>query len=105
MSYTISPRLRITHAYYVVMEDRASGMEAIVHPEETRRDIVARLKSGDYAPQIAFIHHVDGLFVEDVTIELFNEAEIALREDAYASRADRIDNTRDHNRKLAREAV
>lgn len=95
------------HSYYVVMEDHGkNGLEAIVHPEETRRAIVDRLKKGDYASSIiAFIHHVDDLLIEDVTAELFDEAEIELRAEHVASRADRIANTQDHARKLVREAV
>ncbi|MGF6434350.1 hypothetical protein [Bradyrhizobium elkanii] len=97
---------RTKHSYFIVMEDHGkNGLEAIVHPEETRRAIVDRLKKGDYTPTIAFIHHVDDLLIEDVTAELFNEAEIELRAEHIASRADRLANTQDHNRKLVREAV
>jgi hypothetical protein len=71
---------RTSHSYYVVMVDygkgpeRPMGLEAVVQPEKTRRDIVQELAHGEYK-HVAFIHHVDGLFVEDVTNELFDEAE------------------------------
>jgi cell division protein YceG involved in septum cleavage len=57
------------------------GLEAVVNPEHTRRDIVAMLKSGEHK-HVSFIHHVDGLFIEDVTDELFDQAESELREEA-----------------------
>jgi len=78
---------RTSHSYYVVMIDYAppspgkkgpSGLEAVVHPEDTRRDIVAQLASGE-SKHVAFVHHVDGLFIEDVTDEIFNEAEALCR--------------------------
>jgi len=68
-----------THSYYVVMQDYGKkGLEAVVHPEDTRRDIVAQLASGE-SKHVVFIHHVDGLYVEDVTNELFDEAEALAR--------------------------
>ena len=64
-----------SHSYYVCMQDLGRlGLEAIVHPEDTRRDIVSMLASGE-SKHVVFIHHVDGLFIEDVTNELFDEAE------------------------------
>lgn len=73
--YAASSRPRTSHSYYVVMIDYGKrGREAIVDPEKTRRDIVDMLRSGE-SKHVNFIHHVDGLFVEDVTDELFNEAE------------------------------
>lgn len=71
--------LRPTYSYYVVMCDFGrKGLEAIVHPEDTRRDIVTQLASGE-SKHVVFIHHVDGLYIEDVTNELFNEAEAIAR--------------------------
>jgi hypothetical protein len=73
---------RTSHSYFVVMADHGkSGLEAIVHPEDTRRKVVEMLAHGEWK-HVAFIHHVDGLFVEDVTDELFNEAEVLAREAA-----------------------
>jgi hypothetical protein len=70
---------RTSHSYFVVMLDLGKrGLEAIVHPEDTRRNIVAQLASGE-SKHVCFIHHVDGLYVEDVTDELFNEAEAICR--------------------------
>jgi hypothetical protein len=75
---------RGTNSYYVVMIDygkgpaKPMGLEAVVQPERTRRDIVDMLAHGEFK-HVAFIHHVDGLFIEDVTDELFNEAEAICR--------------------------
>lgn len=96
---------RTSHSYFVVMEDHGkSGLEAVVQPERTRRDIVSMLASGE-SRHVVFIHHVDGLFVEDVTNELFDEAEAQLeaaaienkREfmDSMARTADDFDHARD----------
>lgn len=75
-----------SHSYYVCMIDHGkSGLEAVVQPEQTRRDIVAMLKSGE-SKHVAFIHHVDGLFIEDVTDEIFNEAEAELRAETDRTR-------------------
>ncbi|MCS3692034.1 hypothetical protein ABIF07_001050 [Bradyrhizobium elkanii] len=96
---------RTNHSYFVVMQDFGRlGLEATVNPETTRRNVIDRIKSGEYQ-LIQFIHHIDGLSVEDVTAELIDLAEAELKDEYRASRADRIANTQDHNRKLAREAV
>lgn len=66
-----------SHSYFVVMQDHGKlGLEAVVQPEITRRGVVSRIKTGEYR-DIAFIHHVDGLFVEDLTAELIEEANVA----------------------------
>lgn len=68
-----------SHNYYVVMIDFGRrGLEAVVVPELTRRDIVEMLVSGEYK-NVSFIHHIDDLLVEDVTLELLNEAEAMCR--------------------------
>jgi hypothetical protein len=73
---------RPTHSYFVAMVDYGKrGLEAIVRPEWTRRDIVDMLKSGEFKI-VEFIHHIDGMLVDDVTDELFDEAERELREAA-----------------------
>jgi hypothetical protein len=70
---------RTSHSYFVVMLDLGKrGLEAIVHPEDTRRDVVQMLASGE-SKHVCFIHHVDGLYIEDVTDELFDEAEAICR--------------------------
>lgn len=65
---------RTSHSYFVAMVDYGQrGLEAVVRPEWTRRDIVEMLRSGELK-DVAFIHHVDGLFIEDVTADLRAEA-------------------------------
>ena len=93
---------RTSHSYFVVMQDYGQrGLEAIVAPEMTRRSIVSAIKSGEYK-LIEFIHHVDGLFVEDVTAELIDEAELQLKEEARERRAEllsaRFDHAQDHRK-------
>lgn len=66
---------RVSHSYYVVMCDYGKrGLEAVVHPEDTRRAVVEQLASGE-SKHVVFIHHIDGLYIEDCTDELFGEAE------------------------------
>lgn len=78
---------RTTHSYFIVMIDHGKrGLEAVVQPEITRREVVARIKSHEYQ-NIVFIHHVDGLFVEDVTSELIDAAELELKDEYRAARA------------------
>ncbi len=95
---------RTSHSYYVVMIDQGKlGLEAIVQPEQTRRDIVAMIKSGE-SKHVAFIHHVDGLYIEDCTDELFDEAESELRTFVRPDKLDAINARWDHARKLRVEA-
>jgi hypothetical protein len=62
------------HSYFIVMIDYGrKGREAIVDPEITRREVVARIKSGEYGT-IHFIHHVDDGCFSDVTNEMLKEA-------------------------------
>lgn len=76
------PMKRIRHSYYVVMIDYGRlGLEAIVQPEVTRREVVARIVSGEYQ-DISFIHLVEDGLVDDVTTELLDEAEQIIREAA-----------------------
>ncbi len=98
---------RTSHSYYVVMEDHGKrGLEAIVHPEDTRRTIVEMLKSGE-SKHVVFIHHVDGLFIEDVTSEIFDEAEAELRHPTFdrPNAADRQAFAFDHARALRNEVA
>lgn len=65
---------RTSHSYFVVMIDYPNGREAIVDPEMTRRDVVARIYSGEYR-NISFIHFISMNEVPtDVTTELMDEA-------------------------------
>jgi len=76
---------RTSHSYFVVMIDHGKlGLEAIVQPEVTRREVIARIATHEYQ-NIAFIHHVDDLLVEDVTGELIDAAELILKEEARAA--------------------
>jgi hypothetical protein len=62
-------------SYFVVVCDYGKrGLEAIVHPELTKRAIVEMIATGE-AKHVAFIHHVEDGLVEDVTDELFDAAE------------------------------
>lgn len=61
--------------YYVVCIDFGrKGREAVVDPEITRREVISRIRSGEYK-NIAFIHHVTMNDVpQDVTAEIIAEA-------------------------------
>lgn len=97
----------INHSYYVVMIDHGRlGLEAVVQPEITRNEVISRIKSHEYQ-NIAFIHHVDGMLIEDVTGELIDAAEAELkaeRREPEMSDADyqawRWDHERDHYKNL-----
>jgi len=96
------PRSKPMPSYYVVCCEYRTGREAVVDPELTRSDVIARIKSGEYQ-NIAFIHHIADGLAEIVTAELINAAELELKTEAR-DRADRIANERDHNFKLRVEA-
>ena len=87
--------------YFVVMIDYGRrGREAIVDPEITRREVVSRISSGEYA-NISFIHEIADSNVEDVTEDILAEAalpEIAASEAGLASRFDHIRDLRKHER-------
>jgi hypothetical protein len=82
--------------YFVVMIDYGRrGREAVVDPEITRREVIARIASGEYA-NVSFIHEIVDRSVEDVTEQILAEAalpEIAI--DDVDRDADRFDHTRD----------
>ena len=60
--------------YFVVMIDYGRrGREAVVDPEITRREVVARVASGEYK-NISFIHEIADSAVGDVTAEILAEA-------------------------------
>jgi len=88
--------------YFVVMIDYGRrGREAVVDPEVTRREVVARVASGEYK-NISFIHEVADRSIEDVTEEILAEAalpEIAASEaDLQASRFDHARDLKKHER-------
>jgi len=82
--------------YFVVMIDYGRrGREAVVDPEVTRREVVARVASGEYS-NISFIHEIADRSVDDVTEEILAEAalpEVAV--DCTDREADRFDHDRD----------
>jgi hypothetical protein len=62
--------------YFVVMIDYGRrGREAIVDPEVTRREVVARVASGEYK-NISFIHEIADRSIDDVTEEILAEAAV-----------------------------
>jgi hypothetical protein len=86
--------------YFVVMIDYGRrGREAVVDPEVTRREVIARVASGEYR-NISFIHEVVDQTVDDVTEAILAEAalpEIASTEaDLQSSRFDHIRDLRKH---------
>jgi hypothetical protein len=86
--------------YFVVMIDYGRrGREAIVDPEITRREVVARIVSGEYT-NISFIHEIADSIVEDVTADILAEAalpEIGMVDtDLQASEFDHIRDLRKH---------
>lgn len=68
--------------FFILMVDfgkgpqRPMGLEAVVQPELTRRDIVEQardiIKKGRH--EIAFVKFVDGNFIDDCTAEIVAEA-------------------------------
>jgi hypothetical protein len=86
--------------YFVVMIDYGRrGREAIVDPEITRREVISRIASGEYA-NIIFIHEIADDAVEDVTEEILAEAALpeisASDADLQAGRFDHARDLRKH---------
>ena len=86
--------------YFVVMIDYGRrGREAIVDPEVTRREVVARVTSGEYR-NISFIHEIVDSAVQDITSDILSEAnlpEVEAEEiDLQAARFDRLHDLRKH---------
>lgn len=80
--------------YFVVMIDYGRrGREAIVDPEITRREVISRVASGEYR-NICFIHEIAGSSVEDVTVDILNEAALP-QIDAADADLHRLDHLRD----------
>lgn len=78
---------RTSHSYLVVAIDYGKrGIEAVVQPEITRREVIARIKSGDYR-DIAFIHSIADGLAEDCTSELIDQAELELKDEYRAARS------------------
>jgi hypothetical protein len=86
--------------YFVVMIDYGRrGREAIVDPEITRREVVARVTSGEYN-NISFIHEIVGPTVQDITSDILSEAALPEVEadeiDLQAARFDYMRDLRKH---------
>ena len=86
--------------YFVVMIDYGRrGREAIVDPEITRREIVARVASGEYK-NISFIHEIADSAVQDITSDILSEAilpEVEEQIDLQAARFDHLLDLRKHS--------
>src|SRR5579871_6390276 len=82
--------------YFVVMIDYGRrGREAIVDPEITRREVISRITSGEYA-NISFIHEIEGGSAVDITEEILSEATLPEVVDSETSlQADRFDHVWD----------
>lgn len=85
-------------SYYVVMCQMRVGLEATVDPEITRRQVIARIVKGDYT-DIEFIHHIEDGFVDDVTSELIDAAEVELGATAIRRVVERLTEA-DHHRRF-----
>jgi hypothetical protein len=82
--------------YFVVMIDYGRrGREAIVDPEITRREVIARVASGEYR-NISFIHEIADSTVEDITADILAEAVLPeITAGGADLQADRFDHARD----------
>jgi len=82
--------------YFVVMIDYGRrGREAIVDPEITRREVIARVMSGEYR-NISFIHEIAGASVEDITADILAEATLPqIEPEEIDLQAARLDYLRD----------
>jgi hypothetical protein len=82
--------------YFVVMIDYGRrGREAIVDPEITRREVIARIASGEYR-DISFIHEIADSAVGDITAEILAEAALPEIQSPDADlQAVRFDHARD----------
>jgi hypothetical protein len=85
--------------YFVVMIDYGRrGREAIVDPEITRREVIARVVSGEYK-NISFIHEIADRSVDDITAEILAEAAVPeIRISGADLQATRFDHDRDHRK-------
>ena len=86
--------------YFVVMIDYGRrGREAVVDPEVTRREIVARVASGEYR-NVSFIHEIVDRSVDDVTEAILSEAALpevsAPEADLQSARFDHAHDLRKH---------
>ncbi len=91
--------------YFVVMIDYGRrGREAIVDPEITRREVVARVTSGEYN-NISFIHEIVDATVQDITSDILTEAALPeIEADEIDLQAARFDHLRDLRKHATHEA-
>ena len=87
--------------YFVVMIDYGRrGREAIVDPEITRREVIARVTTGEYS-NISFIHEIVDAAVRDITSDILSEAALPEVEgdeiDLQALRFDHLHDLRKHD--------
>jgi len=65
--------------YFIVMIDYGNhrGFEAVVHPEDTRRQIIEQVREVLASDDLHLVHvkHIDGNYCEDVTAEIVAEVE------------------------------
>lgn len=69
----LAPHTATPHYFVCVMDYRSAGQEAVVDPEITRAEVIARLKTREYK-DVIFIHEIRDGQVHDVTLELISEA-------------------------------
>lgn len=82
--------------YYVIMINFRTGLEAIVHPEDTRRDTIDRVREAlGGGKEIAFVHFVHDRAYEDVTAELIEAADYHPERPEIDMQAMRFDHQRD----------
>jgi hypothetical protein len=88
--------------YFVVMIDYGRrGREAIVDPEVTRREVIARVASGEYK-NISFIHEIADSAVGDITAEILAAAALP---EIPVTGADLQAGRHDHARDLRKHEV
>jgi hypothetical protein len=90
--------------YFVVMIDYGRrGREAIVDPEITRREVVARVASGEYR-NISFIHEIADDAVQDITADILCAAALPeVEAEEIDLQAMRFDHRRDLRKHTAAE--
>lgn len=95
---------RIRMQYFVVMIDYGRrGREAIVDPEITRREVVARVASGEYS-NISFIHEIADSAVQDITADVLCEAALPeVEAEEIDLQAIRFDHRRDLHKHAGNE--
>jgi len=100
-----------TFSYFVTMIDHGrKGREAVVDPESTRRDVIARIVSGEYPrDRILFIHEIsDDARPVDILADILAECDAAHYSHALKSTMDFVEQAlfdHDHARDLRKHEV